>query len=75
MYKKTNYKYHARASEYTGKSKVLPDFLEDLNIARPVSVTEYKTRLYVFFGGEKYQILYTLPPACKKYLINVEAIP
>ena len=61
MYRKDTYKYYSHCATYTGKEKVLPDFLADVTFCTPSSVRVYGTRFVIWFGGKKYQEKYTLP--------------
>lgn len=70
MYKKTVKKYHRHYETITDREKVITDFLLDMSYCKPVNVTEYKTRLKVFFTDSKFSIMYTLPIEYKKYINN-----
>ena len=61
MFSKAVYKYHSYCGTVTDKSKVVPDFMEDVKNCTPVSVTHNKTSLFVTFTDNKYLCAYRLP--------------
>lgn len=68
MYKRISYKYSETLKELTGKNSVLPLFKIDINSCCKRVISIKKTRIIVFFPGEKYSCKYILPVCCKGYL-------